>query len=60
MGLVFLFILLSIYFNLGNEEKQYYTLHRIENARCELFPNRSNGRLIIEARKVRYTQTLNK
>lgn len=36
---------------LGNNEKQYYTRNRRENARCELFSGQSNGRLIIEARK---------
>jgi hypothetical protein len=39
--------------NLGNNEKQYYTSNRLENARCELFPGSSNGRLIVEARRVR-------
>ncbi|CAF0758234.1 unnamed protein product [Didymodactylos carnosus] len=34
----------------GNQEQQFYTA-RNENARCELFPNSANGRLIIEARK---------
>ncbi|CAF1576734.1 unnamed protein product [Adineta ricciae] len=34
----------------GNNEKQYYTNNRWENARCELFPHSNNGRLIIEAR----------
>ena len=37
---------------LGNNEEQYYTSNRQENARCELFPGSANGRLIIEARKV--------
>jgi hypothetical protein len=36
----------------GNNEEEYYTYNRPENARCELFPNSANGRLIIEARKV--------
>ena len=36
----------------GNSESQYYTQNRAENSRCELFPGSSNGRLIIEARKV--------
>lgn len=37
----------------GNNEEQYYTKNRWENARCELFPGSANGRLIIEARRVR-------
>lgn len=39
--------------NLGNGEAEYYTDNRAENARCERFPGSANGRLIIEARKVR-------
>ena len=39
--------------NLGNNEEEYYTRNRMENSRCELFPGSPNGRLIIEARKVR-------
>ncbi|CAF3843325.1 unnamed protein product [Rotaria magnacalcarata] len=35
----------------GNNEKQYYTNNRVENARCELFPGSNNGRLIVEARQ---------
>jgi len=38
----------------GNNEEEYYTRNRLENARCELFPGSSNGRLIIEARKENY------
>ena len=41
-----------VFGNLGNNEEQYYTRNRQENARCELFPGSGNGRLIIEARKV--------
>ncbi|CAF3980853.1 unnamed protein product [Rotaria sp. Silwood2] len=35
----------------GNNEQQYYTYNRWENARCELFPGSTNGRLIVEARR---------
>jgi len=28
----------------------------MENARCELFPGSPNGRLIVEARKVRHIE----
>ncbi|CAF1028149.1 unnamed protein product [Rotaria sordida] len=35
----------------GNGEQQYYTNNRLENARCELFPSSTNGRLIVEARR---------
>jgi len=53
-GVCSLVLLFIIYFlNIGNNEEQYYTRNRVENARCELFPGSSNGRLIIEARKVR-------
>ncbi|CAF3842639.1 unnamed protein product, partial [Rotaria magnacalcarata] len=38
----------------GNNENQFYTQNRIENARCERFPGSANGRLIIEARKEDY------
>ena len=43
---------LSLLFT-GNNEEQFYTNNRAENARCELFPGSANGRLIIEGRKVR-------
>jgi hypothetical protein len=43
---------LVICFSLGNNEEQYYTRNRLENARCELFPGSLNGRLILEAHKV--------
>ena len=39
--------------HIGNKESQFYTQNRMENSRCELFPGSRNGRLIIEARKVR-------
>lgn len=42
-----------ILFFLGNNEEEYYTRNRMENSRCELFPGSPNGRLIIQARKVR-------
>jgi len=38
----------------GNNEAQFYTNNRQENARCELFPGSFNGRLIIEARRENY------
>ncbi|CAF3483169.1 unnamed protein product [Rotaria sp. Silwood1] len=38
----------------GNNEEQFYTENRLENARCERFPGSPNGRLIIEARKESY------
>ena len=38
---------------LGNNEAQFYRKNRRDNSRCELFPGSSNGRLIIEAHKVR-------
>jgi hypothetical protein len=51
---IFFFGIFLIYFlNLGNYEKQYYTQNRTQNARCENFPGSQNGRLIIEAHKVR-------
>ena len=50
----FYFFVESFLVNIGNNEAQYYTNNRLENARCELFPgSHQNGRLIIEARKVR-------
>lgn len=55
-GLKFCFGFFLIYFlilsTIGNNEEEYYTRNRAENARCELFPGSPNGRLIIEARKV--------
>ena len=55
--LAFLFLCSSNSLNLGNNEAQYYTRNRRQNARCELFHDSRNGRLIIEARKVRLLAT---
>jgi hypothetical protein len=52
-------VYLFIYVNLGNNEEQFYTRNRAENARCELFPSSANGRLIIEARKVKISNIFN-
>jgi hypothetical protein len=56
-GVCYLFFLAflfhSFFLNVGNNEQEYYTRNRAQNARCELFTGSSNGRLIIEARKVR-------
>jgi len=50
-----LFFLKKKILNPGNNELEYYTNNRQENARCELFPGSPNGRLIIEARKVTWS-----
>ncbi len=47
----FLYLLLIVHIS-GNHEQQFYTDSR-QNARCERFPNSYNGRLIIEAHKVK-------
>jgi hypothetical protein len=59
-SLIFLYLYLyyAILLNIGNNEEQFYTNNRRENSRCELFPGSANGRLIIEARKVRYRNSL--
>ncbi|CAF2332299.1 unnamed protein product [Rotaria sp. Silwood2] len=35
----------------GNNEQQYYTYNRLKNARCELCPGSTRGRLIVEAHR---------